>query len=134
MVNAVAQYRRALEKKLRCRKEVKNRLLVGFDKTLNTYQEEYIAPSMDDLITAFGPPEEMAKILMAEVAPQELAEYSKNALIQKILAVFFAVFLALFTFYILFVKEVGLTTSDRSTVTDRNTEPTTSFTKEENIP
>lgn len=109
MVNAAAQYRRALKKKLRCSKDVKKRLLEGFDKTVDTFLEENTAPSMDDLISAFGPAEEMADVLMKEVTPQELVQYHKNMLFTRFLAGILSAVLVLTTIYVLFIKEFRIT-------------------------
>lgn len=112
MLNAAAQYRRSLEKKLQCGSETKKRLLAGFDQSLATYMEDANAPAMEDLCAAFGPPEEMAEVLMAEVTSQEQTQHRKNMLCKEILAVILAVILVVFTIYIWFYKEVGLTITD----------------------
>lgn len=109
MVNSAAQYRRALKKKLRCNNTVKERLLGGFDQTLATYLEENNSPTTDDLITAFGPPEQIAAILMAEVSPQEQTQFKITSLLSRILAGFLVVVLLAFTIYIWFYKDTGLT-------------------------
>lgn len=125
MVNAAAQYRRALEKQLRCGKEVKNRLIAEFDKTLGAYLKEYDNPSMDELIAAFGPPEEMAKIIMTEVTPLEQARYRRFVLFKQMLTLFFAILLTISTVYLWFCKEVGLNSSDNMGVVDEFTYPST---------
>ena len=114
MVNAAARYRRALKKQLRCTTAVRSRLLADFDNTLAAYLEEHTEPTIGDLSTAFGPPEEMASILMAQTSPQEQAHYRKKTIAIRALAYIFAGILVLFTIYIWFVKEVGLTSVDHS--------------------
>lgn len=124
MVNAAVQYRRALEKKLRCGREIKKRLLDGFDQTLAVYLEERGEPTKDDLTAAFGPPEEMADTLMEGVTEQEKEQYHKTTLCLRIItSVLLALFIA-FTVWLYFFKEVGLTYNDGADVTDRATETT----------
>lgn len=112
MVNAAAKYRRALEKELRCGQNVKKRLLANFDRTLDTYLEENAEPSMDELISAFGPAENLAETLMEAVTPQERKQYERTTVWKVILGVILAVALLLSTLYIWFYKETGLIYED----------------------
>lgn len=112
MVNTAAKYRRALKKQLRCTKAVKLRLLAGFDKTLHIFLEDHTDPSMDDLISAFGAPEEMANTLMAQTTPQEHARYQQKLLFTRILSGILIGILILLTVYIWFVKDFGITSVD----------------------
>ena len=112
MINSTAQYRRALKKELRCNNKVKKRLWDGFNQTLTAYLEEHSNPTIDDLAIAFGPPEEMAEVLMAEVTTQEHAKYRKRILCNRILISLLVVVLVLFTFQIWFYKKVGLTSTN----------------------
>ena len=114
MVNAAARYRRALKKQLRCTKEVRSRLLAGFDNTLDAYLEEHTEPTTGDLSAAFGPPEEMASILMAQTTPQEQAHYRKKTIAIRALAYIVAGILVLFTIYIWFLKDIKVTSVDHS--------------------
>lgn len=134
MVNAAAQYRRALKKKLRCNVNVKQRLLDGFDQTLATYLEEHSDPTIDNLAVAFGPPEEMAENLMAEVTPQEIAQHRRNSLLLRVLAGILIVVLLLSTVYIWFFKNNGLTIINNSSIIDRTTEPTSSIEQGDYVP
>lgn len=108
MVKVAAQYRRALEKKLRCTKDSKTRILSGFDNALEMYLEEHAEPTLDDLYTAFGPPEEMANILKAEITPSEHAQFKRIQLFKVILSTILAVVFLVFSVYIWIYKEVGL--------------------------
>ena len=114
MVNAAARYRRALKKQLWCTKAVRSQLLAGFDNTLDAYLEEHAEPTIGDLSAAFGPPKEIASILMAQTSPQEQAHYRKKTIAIRALAYIFAGIFVLFTIYIWFVKEVGLTVVEGS--------------------
>ena len=134
MVNAAVQYRRALKKKLRCNVNVKQRLLDGFDQTLATYLEEHSDPTIDNLAVAFGPPEEMAENLMAEVTPHEIAQHRRNFLLLRIFAGVLIAVLLLSTVYIWFYKANGLTAVNNSSIIDRTTEPTSSIAQGEITP
>lgn len=109
MVNAAARYRRALKKQLRCNRAVMSHILAGFDNTLDAYLKEHTEPTIGDLSAAFGPPEEMASILMAQTTPQEQAHYRKKTIAIRALAYIVAGILVLFTIYIWFLKEIEIT-------------------------
>ena len=87
----------------------------GFDHTLSGYLEENQVPTADDLIDAFGPPEAMAEVLMAEVTTQEHTAYRKRTLARKVLASIAVVILAILTIYIWFFKNVGLASTNELT-------------------
>ena len=57
-------YEKALKKQLRCTSSTKKRLLQQFRGSLDTYLEDHPSPTETDLCKAFGPPEDMAEILM----------------------------------------------------------------------
>lgn len=112
MVNAAAQYRELLKKELRCGQNVKNRLLAVFDRHLDTYLEDHAEPSLDELVSAFGPPEGMAEILMEEVTSKERKQYERTNILKTILGIILAVALLFASVYIWFYKETGLTSED----------------------
>lgn len=97
MVNAAEQYRRSLKKELRCNSNAKDRLLKDFDKALTNFLDENTDPSMDDLVCAFGPVEEVAETLRDAITPLERTQYERNLLFTKVLTGILAIFLALFT-------------------------------------
>lgn len=126
MVNAVAQYRRALKKKLRCNGKAKKRLLNGFNQTLSAYLDEHSDPSAEELSAAFGPPMEIATVLMAELTPQEQTQYRRSILIRKLFLAAFAIVFLVLTIYIWFFKTTGLTAVDeasRINVTEVSDQP-----------
>lgn len=112
MVNAVAQYRRALKKKLRCNGKAKKRLLNGFNQTLSAYLEEHSNSSAEELSAAFGPPREMAEVLMTQISNQEYAIYRRKTLCLRILTSILIVVVVFFTLYVWFYKSVGLTSTN----------------------
>ena len=71
--------------------------------------EETPEPSLNQLREAFGPPEEMAQVLMTEVSPEEKAEYRRNRQMRRIAAGIIVVVFVLFTMYVYFEKQKPLT-------------------------
>lgn len=112
MTNTVMQYERLLKKQLRCTTAVRKRLLEKFRGVLLVFLEETPEPSLNQLHEAFGPPEEMAQVLMTEVSPDEKAVYRRNRRIQCIAAGVIAVVFVLFTMYVYFEKQKPITIID----------------------
>lgn len=112
MMNTVLQYEKLLKKQLRCTTAVRKQLLEKFRGALLVFLEETPEPSMNQLREAFGPPEEMAQVLMTEVSPEENTEYRRNRRIRRIAAGVIAIVFALFTMYVYFGKQKPLTITD----------------------
>lgn len=127
MVYAAMQYRNALKKELRCGNKAKKRLLAGFDQTLNIYLYENESPTFADLCAAFGSPEVMADILMAQVTPLEQKNYQRICTIKKICISILLVSFVIFTIWLFFFKEVGLTYTDGGDMIAPSTETTSLF-------
>lgn len=109
MTDTVLQYERLLKKRLRCTAAVSKRLLKKFRGALLAFLEETPEPSLKQLHEAFGPPEEMAQVLMVEMSPEENAKYRRNRRIRRIAAGVIAVVFLLFTMYVYFEKQKPLT-------------------------
>lgn len=73
---AVQQYKRSLKTHLRGRKQRKN-ALADFEKLLPVFLEETPSPCYDDLVNAFGPPEEMAAELQTKFPYQPMTPKQK---------------------------------------------------------
>lgn len=114
MTDTVLQYERLLKKQLRCTTAVRKRLLEKFRGALLVFLEETPDPNLNQLREAFGPPEEMAQVLMTEVSPEERAEYCRNRRIWRIVAGVIAVVFVLFTMYIYFEKQKPLVMIDEA--------------------
>lgn len=112
MTDTGLQYERLLKKRLRCTTAVRKRLLEKFRGALLVFLEETPEPSMNQLREAFGPPEEMAQVLMTEVSPEETAKYRRNKRIRLIAAGAIAVVFVLFTMYVYFEKQKPITIID----------------------
>ena len=69
------QYRKKLQRALKCCREEKQRFLEKFQKALDPFLEENPDPSQQDLTAAFGPPEEMARLFLGELTEQDHKKY-----------------------------------------------------------
>lgn len=116
MYNGITQYKKQLRRKLHCNNATKTRLMRQFDNTLNIYLDDHggtaTCLSEEDLHNAFGPPEEMAEILLTDTTSQERTQYRKSRLVTKVLITFIIAALAFLTIYIWFIKNVGITSVD----------------------
>lgn len=112
MVKTVEQYRKKIKCKLHCTASVKNQLLNKFDKMLMAYLEEKPSPSAEDLITAFGPVEEIAKMLMDEIPQQEILAYRKQQTVKRVLSAVLAAIFIFFTIYSFFWKDKPIVSVD----------------------
>lgn len=104
MIDQVRRYKKALKKDLCCCGIVKKQLLERFDLSLSAFLEDAPSPTMDQLCAAFGPPKEMAKILMATLPPNELVRYHRKTLLTKI-AIWALVFLFLLGGVVLYIEK-----------------------------
>lgn len=101
----VSQYKDRVKRNLSCCSSAKARLLAKLDTYLEFYLDEHSSPTVDDLINAFGPPEEMSKVLMNELSANEVQNYHKFVIIKRTMAAMLLGVLILFTAYIFFIKE-----------------------------
>lgn len=105
MLHPASSYRRALKRNIRCTGKRKRELLNSFDSTCRAFLSENPDPSQAQLTQAFGTPEEMAGVLMAEVSEEDRKRYRRvHALRLASVCVCAALFLAL-TVYVYFLKE-----------------------------
>ena len=106
MTACIKKYERAVKKALHCGRAAKARLLARFHGSLQTFLEENPSPNAQALYDAFGPPEEMAKLLMEDTTEAERAQYRRNKLLLRIGAVILIAAILLFSIYVCFVKSV----------------------------
>ena len=118
MTAYVAKYQNELKKKLYCSVSARSKLLDRFNASLSVFLEDNPSPAFEDLVSAFGPPEEMAAVLMAEISETESVRYHKAVLFKRAIAgVLVAVFL-IFTGYIYIKKEFAQITIEDTVVID----------------
>lgn len=116
MATAIERYKRGVTRNLRCDSVAKRRLMARFEDTLKVYLEDFgwpnNSPSEQDLVNAFGPPAQMADILLADTTAEEQARYRKKKKVKKAIAAILIAVLVLLTVYIWIYKDVGITSVD----------------------
>ena len=117
-MNSVSLYQKKLRKQLPCKNAVKKRLLENFQASLDEFLEDHPSPTIEELDTAFGPPEEMVKILSAEISQEDVARYRKGCKIKRILSVVLAVVVTASVLYLAFWKQKPITQTDDLEIND----------------
>ena len=105
MNNDAKRYKSKLKRKLQCNRATKAKLLDEFSHSLDGFLDENPDASFDDLCSAFGPPEEMAHILMDKIDDREKHAYKTQQLVLCIVAGVLAIVMISVTLYIFFWKE-----------------------------
>lgn len=116
-------YEKALRKQLHCTGNTKKHLLQRFHSALTTYLEDHPSPTASDLQTAFGPPEDMAKVLMENVSEAEVKTYRKHTLFLKIITVVLLAIILIQVIYSAFFKDYTLVTDDSIIIEPAVTSP-----------
>lgn len=99
------RYQRKLRKQLPCGPSRKKELLSKFETTLSPFLEDCPCPNYEQLTAAFGPPEEMASVLMEAVPEKEKRHFRLWQRIQKGLFILLFILVLLFGFYAYYLKE-----------------------------
>lgn len=109
------KYLRELRRYLRCSRKSKNRLLEQF----TSYQCDVIDDTLDydQMVTMFGPPEEMARTLMEEVTKAEVYAYRRSKLRMVAAGIAACVLWIMFTVYVYWMKTIPI--EQNSTITER---------------
>ncbi len=124
MNHSAVRYKRKLKRKLQCSRGTKADLLADFTHSLDGFLDENPDATFADLGNAFGPPEEMANILMDKVNDHERHSYKVRQLVQRIVVGILAAILLLVTIYIFFIKQhplvrdADVSTSNKFVVTE----------------
>lgn len=124
MNRETARYETALKKHLQCTRGTKKQLLMQFRISLDSYLEEHPSPTEEDLLAAFGPPEDMSKILMESVSEAEIARFYQQRKWKRIIAAIIATLLLTLMLYIAFWKEKPITSNDSIIIEPIITSPT----------
>lgn len=100
------KYLHELRHHLRCSRKTRNRLLEQF----KAYQRDTIddTPDYDQMVTMFGPPEEMARTLMEEVTQVEMHAYRRSKLRMAAAGVAACVLWVMFTAYVYWMKTIPI--------------------------
>ncbi len=123
MNHEAALYEKALRKQLHCTGNTKKYLLQQFRSSLSTYLDEHPSPTRADLQDAFGPPEDMAKVLMENVSEAEVKTYRKRTLFLKIITVVLLAIILIQVIYSAFFKDYTLVTDDSIIIEPAVTSP-----------
>lgn len=124
MNHETALYEKALRKQLHCTGNAKKHLLQQFRSSLAAYLDEHPSPTGADLRDAFGPPEDMSKILMESVSEAEIARFYQQRKWKRIIAAIIATLLLTLMLYIAFWKEKPITSNDSIVIEPIITSPT----------
>ena len=112
------RYKSRLKKKLHCTRKTQYKLLSEFDCMLNGFLDENPDASFDDLCSAFGPPEEMANVLMGKLDDREKRAYKTRRLVLCIVAGVLAAIIMSLTIYVFFWKEKPINAIDSGEIVD----------------
>ena len=105
MNNELIRYQKNLKKALFCGYRKKQQLLSDFRSSLSAFLEDCPTPTYSQLADAFGPPEEVARLLMEHVSQAEIQHYHLWKTVQKSILILLAILVLLFGFYAYYLKE-----------------------------
>lgn len=110
------KYLHELRHHLRCSRKTKNRILEQF----KAYQCDTIAdtPNYNQMVTMFGPPEEMARTLMEEVTQVEMHAYRRSKLRTVAAGIAACVLWVILTAYVYWMKTIPI--EQNSTIIERS--------------
>lgn len=110
------RYMRELRRHLHCSRKIRIRLL----KRFVAYQHDAIdnTPDYDQMITMFGPPDEMARTLMEEVTQAETFTYRRSRLRMIATAIAACILWVMFTAYVYWMKTIPI--EQNSTIIERS--------------
>lgn len=78
---------------------------------MDVFLEDHPSPTTDDLRDAFGPPEEMAQVLMEGLSKEDRQKYLQRQNCKRILAVILVVLFFAYMTFVLFWKQKPLTST-----------------------
>ena len=100
------RYLRELRSHLLCSFKVKTRLLGHF----SAYRQNLLDKPLDydQMVAMFGPPEEMARVLMDEVQVAEQVRYCRNKRAMNIVVAALLAGIMMLSVYAIFIKETSV--------------------------
>lgn len=117
------RFLRCIRKNLACSRVIRRRLMKPFLRTLELYLEEKPEPYEEDLLDAFGPPEELAEFMMESVTPGQRTRYRVGRWAVRIIAAALVVAFIVISMLVLQYKLDGFEITDE--VFDPNATSTT---------
>lgn len=111
MNKEISRYQRELKKHIRCNVITKRKLIRQFNDSLFSFLVDQPDPTYEQLVAAFGPPQEMASILMEELSEREKIRYRFAQKVKIIFLGILATLFILFSLYVFFEKEFAVVES-----------------------
>ena len=111
MNKEISRYQRELKRHMRCNVITKRKLTIHFNTSLSAFMEDQPDPTYEQLVAAFGPPQEMASILMEELSEREKIRYRFTQKVKIIFLGILATLFILFSLYVFFEKEFAVVES-----------------------
>lgn len=110
MNKEIARYRRELRKQLPCLPHRKKQMLDKFESALLSFLEDCPNPVYAQLKAAFGPPEEMALVLMEAVPEKEKRHFVLWQRVGRDLLILLFILTLVFCFYVYYLNELTIIT------------------------
>ncbi len=80
----IKQYQKALKRSLPYGRDIRKKLMASFQASLMSFTEEECNPDTLALYAAFGPPNEMAKLLTSTLTKEEIKRSHKQKITARI--------------------------------------------------
>lgn len=105
MNKEIVRYQLKLRKHLSCNPNKKKQLLSTFESSLTPFLEDCPTPSYEQIEAAFGPPEEMASVLMETVPEKEKRLFQLWQNVRKCIFILLFILAIVFGVYAYCLKE-----------------------------
>lgn len=105
MDSDILLYRRKVKKKLQCGFLTRKSLLSKFDSLISHFLDDCPVPTYQQLESAFGPPGEMASVLMGSVFKKEHDTFGRKRKLVRLFFTLLVVLVFLFSAYTYCFKE-----------------------------
>lgn len=125
MMNDLSKYTKAVKPLLACGRKTRQQLLQQFHASVKAAWDGDGIPSMDFLVESFGPPEEMAAVLMESVPEEEITRCHKRRKFKKAIAVVFLFAFFIFSIYVFFLMQHPIQVVDQIVINPEVTDTAT---------
>lgn len=114
------QYIKELKAHLKCGRSLRKQVLSDFLPALTSYLEDVPSPTRTMLEDAFGPPQEMAMVLMKSISQEEQISYKRKRKLLRAITIAFATVFVAFSLYVFFDKEFSVITYTNELIPDES--------------
>lgn len=111
MSEGCKKYLKELRAQLPCSPKVRRRLLDQFESYRSNTQDSGSNCTYEQMVTDFGPPEEMARELMRDVTAEEHSAFRLCVLMNKVIVMVLFVALIIGTLFIWVIKDKPISSS-----------------------